>query len=70
MEDMDLSLRTFVNGWKAIYLHDVTCLNEVGMICMAGHVGIQPAAAERCRMCPMRGNVAAKMCLIGSPARL
>ena len=30
VEDMDLSLRTFVNGWKAIYLHDVTCLNEVG----------------------------------------
>ena len=29
VEDMDLSLRTFVNGWKAIYLYDVTCINEV-----------------------------------------
>ena len=26
---MDLSLRTYVNGWKAIYLTDVTCLNEL-----------------------------------------
>eukprot|EP00884_Botryococcus_braunii_P009093 jgi/Botrbrau1/18185/Bobra.53_1s0050.1 len=29
VEDMDLSLRTFVNGWKAIYLLDVTCINEL-----------------------------------------
>ena len=29
VEDMDLSLRTYVNGWKAIYLADTTCLNEV-----------------------------------------
>lgn len=29
VEDMDLSLRTFVNGWKAIYLTDTTCINEV-----------------------------------------
>lgn len=29
VEDMDLSLRTYVNGWKAIYLHDVTCINEL-----------------------------------------
>lgn len=29
VEDMDLSLRTYVNGWKAIYLHDVVCVNEV-----------------------------------------
>ena len=29
VEDMDLSLRTYVNGWKAVYLADVTCLNEV-----------------------------------------
>ncbi len=29
VEDMDLSLRTYVNGWKAIYLKDVTCINEV-----------------------------------------
>jgi hypothetical protein len=32
VEDMDLSLRTFVNGWKAIYLLDVTCINEVRLI--------------------------------------
>ena len=29
VEDMDLSLRTFVNGWKAVYLTDTTCVNEV-----------------------------------------
>lgn len=29
VEDMDLSLRTYVNGWKAIYLTDVTCINEL-----------------------------------------
>ena len=29
VEDMDLSLRTFINGWKAIYLTDVTCVNEL-----------------------------------------
>lgn len=29
VEDMDLSLRTFVNGWKAIYLTETTCINEV-----------------------------------------
>jgi hypothetical protein len=29
VEDMDLSLRTYVNGWKAIYLSNTTCLNEV-----------------------------------------
>jgi len=29
VEDMDLSLRTYVNGWKAVYLTDTTCLNEV-----------------------------------------
>ena len=31
VEDMDLSLRTYVNGWKAIYLNDVVCVNEVGL---------------------------------------
>ena len=38
VEDMDLSLRTYVNGWKAIYLSDTTCLNEVRLLpwlCMA-----------------------------------
>ena len=39
VEDMDLSLRTFVNGWKAIYLHDVTCLNEVSSSCRRGCAG-------------------------------
>ena len=29
VEDMDLSLRTYVNGWKAIYLNDVVCVKEV-----------------------------------------
>ena len=29
VEDMDLSLRTYVNGWKAIYLSNTTCVNEV-----------------------------------------
>ena len=29
VEDMDLSLRAYVNGWKAIYLTDTTCTNEV-----------------------------------------
>ena len=32
VEDMDLSLRTYVNGWKAIYLADTTCLNEVCLL--------------------------------------
>lgn len=26
---MDLSLRAYLKGWKAIFLDDVTCLNEV-----------------------------------------
>ena len=29
VEDMDLSLRTYVNGWKAVYLTEVTCVNEL-----------------------------------------
>ncbi|BDA47669.1 probable glucomannan 4-beta-mannosyltransferase 9 [Coccomyxa sp. Obi] len=29
VEDMDLSLRTYVNGWKAVYLSDTTCMNEL-----------------------------------------
>lgn len=32
VEDMDLSLRTYVNGWKAIYLNDVVCVNEVTIL--------------------------------------
>ena len=29
VEDMDLSLRTFLAGWKAVFLANVTCVNEV-----------------------------------------
>ena len=29
VEDMDLSLRAYVKGWKALFLEDVTCLNEL-----------------------------------------
>ena len=29
VEDMDLSLRAFMAGWAAVYLTDVTVLNEV-----------------------------------------
>ena len=29
VEDMDLSLRAYLAGWKGMYLRDVTCLNEV-----------------------------------------
>ncbi len=32
VEDMDLSLRTYVNGWKAVYLSDTTCMNEVSTL--------------------------------------
>lgn len=28
VEDMDLSLRAYIRGWRAIFLDDVTCLNE------------------------------------------
>jgi beta-mannan synthase len=29
VEDMDLSLRAYIKGWKSIFLNDVTCLNEL-----------------------------------------
>jgi beta-mannan synthase len=29
VEDMDLSLRAFANGWDFVYLHDVKVLNEI-----------------------------------------
>ena len=28
VEDMDLSLRTFLAGWKAVFLANTTCVNE------------------------------------------
>jgi beta-mannan synthase len=31
VEDMDLSLRAYMAGWKAIYLREVTVLNEVNL---------------------------------------
>jgi len=34
VEDMDLSLRAYLAGWKGMYLRDVTCLNEVNT-CLA-----------------------------------
>ena len=37
VEDMDLSLRTFVNGWKAIYLTETTCINEVVPLAIYAH---------------------------------
>lgn len=39
VEDMDLSLRSYVGGWRAIFLEDTTCLNEV--LC------------HPCRVCPV-----------------
>jgi cellulose synthase/poly-beta-1,6-N-acetylglucosamine synthase-like glycosyltransferase len=29
VEDMDLSLRVYLKGWRSIYLHDVKCPNEL-----------------------------------------
>lgn len=29
VEDMDLSLRAYVGGWRAVFLEDLTVLNEV-----------------------------------------
>jgi cellulose synthase/poly-beta-1,6-N-acetylglucosamine synthase-like glycosyltransferase len=29
VEDLDLSLRAYLNGWRAVYMHDVECLNEL-----------------------------------------
>ena len=37
VEDMDLSLRAYLAGWKGMYLRDVTCLNEV-RVCILGQV--------------------------------
>ena len=60
VEDMDLSLRTYVNGWKAVYLADVTCLNEVRPLWLAswasqqGRRALSPAnqgpSWELCRL--------------------
>jgi beta-mannan synthase len=29
VEDMDLSLRVYLRGWRSVYLHDVECRNEL-----------------------------------------
>ena len=29
VEDMDLSLRAYLAGWRSLFLEDTTCLNEV-----------------------------------------
>ena len=29
VEDMDLSLRAYLQGWRFVFLYDVTCLNEL-----------------------------------------
>jgi hypothetical protein len=29
VEDMDLSLRVYLRGWRSLYLHDVCCPNEL-----------------------------------------
>lgn len=36
VEDMDLSLRAYIRGWKAIFLQNVTCLNEVSSVWVLG----------------------------------
>ena len=61
---MDLSLRTYVNGWKAVYLADTTCLNEVGPLCSlqkqdwAAHWALEHAVCALCAqpqgICPVR----------------
>ena len=40
VEDMDLSLRAYLAGWKAIYLRDTTVLNEAG--CMIRSHAVKP----------------------------
>ena len=48
VEDMDLSLRTYVNGWKAVYLSDTTCLNEVCPLpCLLGLIAGQTSTIHR-----------------------
>ena len=29
VEDMDLSLRAYLAGWRGLYLRNISCLNEV-----------------------------------------
>ena len=47
MEDMDLSLRTYLAGWKAVFLKDVTCLNEVSLLCQADSLPMSATASAR-----------------------
>ena len=44
VEDMDLSLRTYLAGWKAVFLKDVTCLNEVSLLCQTGSLPMSAIA--------------------------
>ena len=55
VEDMDLSLRTFVNGWKAIYLTETTCINEVLLLLRVNwrHWCQLWSRAERCHSLPL-----------------
>lgn len=50
VEDMDLSLRTYVNGWKAVYLSDTTCMNEVSSVSLVHATCI---ATILCHLKPM-----------------
>jgi len=29
VEDLDLSVRAYLNGWSSVYMHDLECLNEI-----------------------------------------
>lgn len=44
VEDMDLSLRAYIRGWRAIFLDDVTCLNEASCSFLGGGPGWRRSA--------------------------
>ncbi len=46
VEDMDLSLRAYLAGWKAIYLRHVTVLNEVRLMFCARTVSTYDRLCE------------------------
>jgi cellulose synthase/poly-beta-1,6-N-acetylglucosamine synthase-like glycosyltransferase len=67
VEDMDLSLRSYVGGWKAIYLEDTTCLNEVGerlpqMFCLPACLPASTRFANTCFGCSCLSVAAATAC--------